>query len=172
MDVTTVRTTIFATAITLGTALSSGCADSPAIQPASSSKSKFDESIYHGQTVVVSATPPRAEEFRVFEEGATGFVSMDSVRGSVEQRATDFCGRRGQVMQSLRETTAKPPYIMGNFPRIEIIFACVDATSGLTSIRPEDPKYRKLAELKRLLDTGVLTQAEFDTEKAKILSQP
>jgi hypothetical protein len=75
-------------------------------------------------------------------------------------------------MQSLRETTAKPPYIMGNFPRIEIIFACVDATSGLTSIRPEDPNYRKLAELKRLLDTGVLTQAEFDSEKSKILSQP
>jgi hypothetical protein len=112
------------------------------------------------------------EEFRVFEEGATGFVSMGSVRDSAEQRATDFCSRKGKAMESFRETTATPPYILGNFPRVEIIFGCLDKPAELTSTGNEDPKYRKLIELKKLLDSGVLTQQEFDQEKSKILNQP
>lgn len=39
-------------------------------------------------------------------------------------------------------------------------------------VQNRDPKYIKLVNLKKLLDTGVITQAEFDREKAKILSQP
>lgn len=34
-----------------------------------------------------------------------------------------------------------------------------------------DDKYAKLAKIKELLDSGVLTQEEFDKEKAKILSE-
>src|SRR5271168_38092 len=98
------------------------CADAPAIQPASSSKSKFDLSAYHGETVTVRSTPPGVEEYRVFQEGSSGFVSIQSVRSDAEQRATAFCDGTGKTMLSLRETTAKPPYILGNFPRVEIIF--------------------------------------------------
>lgn len=36
----------------------------------------------------------------------------------------------------------------------------------------EDPNYTKLVNLKKLLDSGVITKAEFDAEKAKILSRP
>jgi hypothetical protein len=94
-----------------------GCADSPAIQPASSSKSKFELSAYRGETVTVRSTPAGMEEYRVFQEGSTGFVSIQSVRSDAEQRATAFCDGIGKAMLSLRETTAKPPYILGNFPR-------------------------------------------------------
>jgi hypothetical protein len=155
----------------IGLILLSGCSDSPAIQPATSSKSKFEDSVYHGESVVVNPTPPGIEEFRVFQEGATGFVSIQSVRETAEQRATEFCERAGKVMKSLRETTAKPPFILGNFPRVEIIFGCVDKPAA--SVPADDSsKYRKLTELKKLLDNGVLTQQEFEQEKAKILSQP
>jgi hypothetical protein len=40
------------------------------------------------------------------------------------------------------------------------------------SLNVLDPTYIKLVDLKRLLDTGVITQAEFDREKAKILAEP
>jgi hypothetical protein len=100
----------------LGLFVVSSCADSPAIQPAGSSTSKFDSSAYHGETVVVSATPPGIEEYRVFQEGGSGFVSIQSVRTDAEQRATEFCNRMGKAMMSLRETTAKPPYISGKLP--------------------------------------------------------
>jgi hypothetical protein len=152
--------------------LLTACADSPAIQPAGSSTSKFDSSAYHGETVTVSVTPPGVEEYRVFQEGGSGFVSIQSVRTDAEQRAMGFCDRVGKTMMSLRETTAKPPYILGNFPRVEIIFGCVDKALAASATAGDDPKYARLVNLKRLLDAKIITQAEFDTEKAKILNAP
>jgi len=37
---------------------------------------------------------------------------------------------------------------------------------------PGSEKYDQIAKLKQLLDSGALTQAEFDREKAKVLGQP
>jgi hypothetical protein len=74
-------------------------------------------------------------------------------------------------MHGLVETDAKPPYILGNFPRVELVFECVDKPqTGAPSI--EMSKYEKLAQLKKLLDNGTLTQQEFEREKAKVLAQP
>jgi hypothetical protein len=121
--------------------------------------------------VTVRSTPPGVEEYRVFQEGSTGFVSIQSVRSDAEQRAMAFCDGTGKTMLSLRETTATPPYILGNFPRVEIIFGCVDKPSPGSSTA-DGTKYKKLVELKKLLDSSVLTQQEFEQEKAKILNQP
>jgi hypothetical protein len=163
-----IRKTIWCTVVLL----MSGCADSPAIQPASSSKSKFELSAYHGETVTVRSTPPGVEEYRVFQEGSTGFVSIQSVRSDAEQRATAFCDNTGKTMLSLREMTATPPYILGNFPRVEIIFGCVEKVSAASAATGDDPKYAKLVNLKQLLDAKIITQQEFDAEKAKILNAP
>jgi hypothetical protein len=107
----------------------------------------------------------------VFIQGATGFVSMQSVRDDAEQRAKEFCDRKGKAMESIRETTATPPYILGNFPRIEIVFDCVAQPVALGPAAGDDPKYTKLVNLKKLLDAHVITQDEFEREKAKILDQ-
>jgi hypothetical protein len=159
-------------AIVVATVVLACCADSPAIQPANSSKSKFESSAYHGETVTVRPAPPGVEEYRVFQEGGSGFVSIQSVRESAEQRAMAFCEATGKAMLSLRETTATPPYILGNFPRVEIIFGCVANDSKAGMAAGDDPKYAKLVNLKKLLDAKVITQQEFDAEKAKILSAP
>jgi len=74
-------------------------------------------------------------------------------------------------MESLSETVATPPYILGNFLRIEIVFDCIDKPAALTVAPPAD-KYTKLAKLKQLLDSGAITQAEFESKKAKVLAQP
>ncbi len=149
-----------------------GCAETTPIQPASTSKSAFDDAVYKGETVATGAGMPGNEAYRVFVQGATGFVSMQSVRDDAEQRAHQFCERKGEEMQSLSETTAKPPYILGNFPRIEIVFDCVDKSAASGNSAGDDAKYQKLVNLKKLLDGGVITQQEFDHEKAKILNQP
>jgi hypothetical protein len=149
-----------------------GCAVSAPIQPASTSKSAFDGAVYKGQTVTVSAGTSGQEAYRVFIQGATGFVSIQSVRDDAEQRAKDFCDRKGKAFESLTETTAVPPYILGNYPRVEIVFDCVERPGSLAPSAVDDPKYNKLVNLKKLLDSGVITQQEFDREKAKILNQP
>jgi hypothetical protein len=147
------------------------CAVTSPIQAASTSKSAFEGAVYKGRTVTINPGTPGNPAFRVFIQGATGFVSMQSVRDDAEQRATAFCDRKGKAMESLTETTATPPYILGNFPRIEIVFDCTDKPGSPAPVSADD-KYAKLAKLKQLLDSGAITQEEFNHEKAKILAQP
>jgi hypothetical protein len=149
-----------------------GCATASPIQPVESSKSHFDGAVFDGESVTISSSTPGHEAYRVFHHAATGFVSVQSVRVSAEKRATEFCDREGRAMKALSETTSRPPHILGNFPRIEIVFECVDRSASTTSPASEDTKYTRLVNLKKLLDSGVLSQEEFDREKAKILDQP
>ncbi len=150
----------------------SGCAVTSTIQPVASSKSQFEGAAYGGESVTVTDNTPGIEDFRIFHQGATGFVSIQSVRYDAEQRATEFCDRNGKALKVLHETTSKPPYILGNFPRVELIFECVEKPPSNQVPATDDSKYKKLFTIKKLLDNGVLTQKEFEREKSKILSQP
>lgn len=146
-----------------------GCAMTGAIQPVSASKSGFDGAVYSGETSVMNAPTPKTEVYRVFNQGATGFVSLEANREDAESRATQFCSQRQQAFLPLQGTVSKPPYILGNLPRVEIVFECVPK-EVVAQQSPVTDKYTKLAELKRLLDDGALTQAEFEKEKNKLLS--
>jgi hypothetical protein len=160
----------FPTALAL-TALAA-CASAPSIQPANSSRSAFEGTAYAGATATVNSATPGNTEFRVFRQGGTGFVPIQSVRTDAEQGASEYCERKGKVMNPLRETVAKPPYLLGNLPRIEIVFECVEKPQVASMAMPEDAKYAKLVTLKKLLDSGALTQEEFEREKGKFLRQP
>src|ERR1700719_2311378 len=120
----------------------------------------------------MNGATPGSPEFRVFRQGGTGFVPIQSVRTDAEQSASDFCERKGKAMNPLRETVAQPPYLLGNLPRIEIVFECVEKPRVAALPMPEDAKYAKLVTLKKLLDSGALTQEEFEREKGKFLRQP
>ncbi len=109
--------------------------------------------------------------YRVYEQGATGFVPMPAVRESAEKRAQDFCGREGKGMLAVGEQISHPPYILGNFPRIEIVFACIDKSLPTRQPSVQDEQYSKLMHLKKLLDEGVITPEEFEQQKRKILDQ-
>jgi len=127
--------------------------------------------VYSGETVTLDKPTPGEESYRVFQQAATGFVSLQSVRSGVEELATTHCERKGKAMHGLAETAAKPPYILGNFPRVELVFECVAKTTA-PSATVASGKYERLAALKKLLDGGALTQQEFEREKAKVLSEP
>lgn len=163
-------------AMALCTAIAlAGCGVTSPIERADTTKSHFDGAMYRGTKTIIKPATPSAETYRVFIQGATGFVSMSAVRDDAEQRAEAFCKAKGdRQWDAIEETTANPPYILGNFPRIEIVFQCVTSAQkiGSMSVGVTDPKYIKIVELKRLLDSGVITQAEFDSEKAKILAAP
>lgn len=151
-----------------------GCGTSSTIQPANRTKSGFEGAAFPGELHVIADDNSGAERYRVFEKGATGFVSLEAVREGAERRADTFCERQGLATKILTEHTSKPPHILGNFPRVELVFMCaaklnlVGSPSGF-----QDETFIKLTNLKRLLDEHVITQEEFDREKAKILgSQP
>ena len=98
-----------------------GCASSTAVQRYAESKSKFRTS-----PALMSHNYPQSSIYRVFQQGSTGFTSIATLREDVEARATTFCERQGKGMIVLGEQISHPPYILGNFPRIEIVFAAID----------------------------------------------
>jgi len=98
-----------------------GCATSTPIQRYSESKSKFNP-----PTPMMSNNIPEKDIYRFFEQGATGFVPISGCREDAIAQAKQFCDLQGKGMLLLGEKSSHPPYILGNFPRVEIIFACVD----------------------------------------------
>ncbi len=102
-------------------ALLGGCASSTPVQRYAESKSKFRTG-----PVLMSHNYPQSSIYRVFQQGSTGFTSIETLREDVEARATTFCERQGKGMVILGERISPPPYILGNFPRIEIVFAAID----------------------------------------------
>jgi hypothetical protein len=165
----TIAKAAVATSIAMGIV---GCGQTSAIQATDKSKSHFAGAAFKGETVVLSEPTKGNEQFRLFQQGATGYVSLQSVRDDVELRAVQFCERKGQSMNALQETTSTPPHILGNFPRAELVFECIAKAAPAGSPQAEDVKFTKLGNLKKLLDSGALTQAEFEQEKKKVLSQP
>jgi hypothetical protein len=141
-----------------------GCTGSTAIQRCSESKSAFDP-----PPELMDHSYPEKDMYRVHEQGGSGFVSINSVRESAEKRASEFCERQSKGMVILGEKASSPPYILGNFPRVEVVFAVVDKPSVVASKDTTHDAYEKLVSLKQLLDSGALTKEEFDREKAKVL---
>jgi Short C-terminal domain len=146
------------------------CSTSSTIKKASESKSAFDDAAYEGEEFVVNNAISDEDAYRIFHQASTGFTSIQSIRNSAEKRASDFCKKQGKEMQTLRERTSSPPHILGNFPRIEIVFSCLKNKEGVEAINNND-KYKKIESLKRLLDDGALTNEEYQVEKTKILSK-
>jgi hypothetical protein len=148
-----------------------GCAVPTTIQLAKESKSGFEGAVYQGKSKIVGQDLSNNEQYRVFEQGDSGFVPIRAIRSIAEQRAKDFCSEKNKTMKAIKEQTSVHPHIIGNFPRIEITFVCADNQDVTTPSSFQDVLYIKLINLKKLLDDGVITKEEFEKEKAKILNQ-
>lgn len=159
-------------AIFLAASVLVGCTNNPPVQPAAGSKSQFDGAVYTGETNQLERPTPGAELYRAFYQGGSGFVSLSSVRETVEEMAAKHCARQGRTSRPIQETMSKPPYILGNFPRVEWLFECTDSPRSNSSNSPVVDKLGQIERLKKLLDNGALTQQEYDHEKTKLLSTP
>jgi len=142
-----------------------GCAETSPILKARESKSFFEGAVYSGESTTIDSDTTDGEQYRVFQQAATGFISLQTVREECEQRASIFCRRQGKGLKVLQETTSPQIFAPGNFPRAELIFTCIEIASSSF----EDQTYIKLSNLKKLLDNGTITKDEFEQQKAKIL---
>jgi len=109
-----------------------GCAVSGPVQSIQSGQSGFEGAAYPGVTRIVIddlaelEKYPLDQQYRIFEQSASGYGSIPEARDQAEPRAKDFCRSKNKVMKTLKEITSTPPHILGNWPRIEIIFVCVE----------------------------------------------
>jgi len=144
----------------------SGCAGSSAILRAKDSKSFFDDAVFKGETTVLEKDTTGSEQYRVYQQAATGFISVDNCREEVEQKAFRHCENMGKSLKKLEERSSVPPHILGNFPRAELLFVCLSKPNTSSF---EDQTYIQLTNLKKLLDNGIINKDEFEQQKAKIL---
>jgi uncharacterized lipoprotein len=110
--------------------LLTGCAVSSAIERAETSRSAFDGAVYSGQRGVINPDIAGVAKYRIFDQGSTGLIPVESVRRNALQRATSFCSENGKRIYLNEETTSTPPHILGNWPRTEIVFSCIDSSQA------------------------------------------
>lgn len=108
----------------IGALALSGCAVNSSVQPSASSSSGFDGAVYGGETAVVGMSTKGSEEYRLFQQGGTGFTQVESLKAAVYGQATNYCAKKGKALNPFQETRSIPPHVMGNFPRFELVFEC------------------------------------------------
>ena len=141
------------------------CGVSSPIKKASESESEFSDDPYK-KVKPIKGNP---DIYRIYGRAATGFVPMSAEREGEEERARKFCNDKGKDLELLASEQSNPPYIVGNFPRIEFIFMCIDKKVPSSTAAS---RLNHLSDLKKMLDNGTLTQQEFDSEKKKIIESP
>lgn len=144
-----------------------GCSSATSVQKADISRSGFDGAVFNGETTVLRDDIPDSDAYRIFHHGATGFTPVTAVRSSAEQRAQQFCSSKGKLYELLRETVSVGAHVLGNFPRAELVFTCLDRQAD-KELGSTD-RYEELRKLKSLLDEGIITQSEYEREKNEIL---
>jgi hypothetical protein len=66
-----------------------------------------------------------SDTYIVSRQAATGFHGMGALKADALREAFAKCSLYGKDVDIIETNDAEPPYIMGNFPKTEIIFKCV-----------------------------------------------
>ncbi len=83
--------------------------------------------------------PLGQDTFMVSRQAATGFSGPGNLKAEALREANQYCIKQGELLQVIHTNESNPPYILGNYPKVEIHFMCLDAND------PEltRPKLRK-----------------------------
>lgn len=64
------------------------------------------------------------ELYFIEKQQATGAPGLGNLRAEVYAEAQLFCAERGQGFAVSEYNETKPPYILGNYPRVSLSFSC------------------------------------------------
>lgn len=67
-----------------------------------------------------------ADRFMVSRQAATGFSGLGTLKADALREAEQHCARIGKAVYVLNTRESEPPYVLGNFPRAEVEFMCLD----------------------------------------------
>src|SRR5262245_33909054 len=66
------------------------------------------------------------DEYFVSRQAATGFSGIGNLKAEVLREASAQCVGQRKTMRVLETNESKPPYLLGNYPKVDIQFSCVD----------------------------------------------
>ena len=67
------------------------------------------------------------DTYMVSRQAATGFPGLGNLKAESLREANQYCVEQGKLMQTINTYETNPPYVFGNYPRVEIQFMCLDA---------------------------------------------
>lgn len=126
------------------------------------------------------------DTFMITRQASTGFEGSFRIRNLALYDARQFCATEGKCMHVVSMGGHHPPYILGNFPRVELKFMCLDTNDPRLTVEEfktmqhstqsvsktadiNDTLETKLKTLNKLLSDGLITKNEFDEQKKKLL---
>jgi hypothetical protein len=137
--------------------------------------------------------------YLVTKQAPTGFHGSGNLKAEAINEARIFCESKGLKLKVISATEAQPPYVFGNFPKAEIVFIAlspgdpklatpIDYTSDEDTIKIKDnlkkvtsaenakseersKSYDALLKLSELREKGLITEQEFEAEKAILLKK-
>lgn len=70
------------------------------------------------------------DTYMVSRQAATGFTGKGSLKEESLTEANIFCKRQQKTLKVLSIQEAQPPYILGNFPKAEVQFSCLEIANN------------------------------------------
>lgn len=95
--------------------------NSQSIKKYTESASNFDKG-----PELSSNTYPETSMYRAYKKGRTGGASLTKLQNQVENKIREFAKKEGKEFVILGQRTSSGPYVFGNYPRVEIVFALKD----------------------------------------------
>lgn len=81
------------------------------------------------------------DTYMVAKQAATGFPGLGNMKAEIISEAAAHCASMSRELRILSSKETAPPYILGNYPRAEVTFACLPPPPP----PPEPPAPRSLA---------------------------
>ncbi|WP_213062848.1 hypothetical protein [Acinetobacter piscicola] len=69
--------------------------------------------------------PMGSNTYMVSRQAATGFTGMGTLKAEAMKEAYSECSKTDKAVKVLETIDARPPFILGNFPKTEIRFKCI-----------------------------------------------
>ena len=81
-----------------------------------------------GCTTTSGVVPIGQDTFMVSRQAGTGFAGLGNLKADAFREASQFCVKQGKSLQVVSTSESSPPYILTNFPRVEVQFMCLDVS--------------------------------------------
>jgi len=62
----------------------------------------------------------------VSRQAATGFSGLGTLKADAFQEANSYCLAQKKYIRVVNTSESSPPYVLGNFPRAEVQFMCLE----------------------------------------------
>lgn len=68
--------------------------------------------------------PLGGDLYTISRQAATGFSGLGTLKAAVLREAAGFCAAAGRSLSVVSTQETQPPYVLGNYPRAEVVFRC------------------------------------------------